>query len=101
MTFSITVLAMEGTGALQLIIPLMLAVFISKIVGDALTPSIYDVQIKLRGAPVLVNPRPASTLGSFEASHAACPEMRGRVHTMDWGQNKSLYAGQHKQCESW
>ncbi|KAK9843640.1 hypothetical protein WJX81_000756 [Elliptochloris bilobata] len=53
MTISITVLAMEGTGALQLIVPLMLAALLAKVVGDALSPSIYDVQIKIRGAPVL------------------------------------------------
>ncbi|KAK9808763.1 hypothetical protein WJX72_003174 [[Myrmecia] bisecta] len=54
MTLSITVLAMEGTGSLQMIIPIMLAVFISKVVGDSMTYSIYDVQIKIRGAPVLL-----------------------------------------------
>ena len=103
MTISITVLAMEGAAALQLIVPLMLAVFVSKaraalqthqsccqqpvsgsrpthflnycvsanqsvmdsrnhwwpavspqMVGDAITPSLYDVHIKIRGAPVLV-----------------------------------------------
>ena len=56
MTISITLLAMEGTGSLQLIIPLMLAVFTAKIAGDALTLPIYDIQIKIRGAPVLVGP---------------------------------------------
>ena len=56
MTISITLLAMEGTGSLQLIIPLMLAVFTAKIAGDALTLPIYDIQIKIRGAPVLVLP---------------------------------------------
>ena len=45
---------MEGTGSLQLIVPLMLAVFAAKVVGDSLTLPIYDVQIKIRGAPVLV-----------------------------------------------
>lgn len=55
MTISITVLAMEGTAALQLIVPLMFAVFVAKMVGDSLTPSVYDVHIKIRGAPVLVH----------------------------------------------
>ncbi len=55
MTISITVLVMEGSGALQLTGPLMVAVFVAKMVGDALTPSIYDVHIKIRGAPVLVS----------------------------------------------
>ena len=61
MTISITVLVMEGSGALQLTGPLMVAVFVAKMVGDALTPSIYDVHIKIRGAPVLVSASPAST----------------------------------------
>lgn len=55
MTISITVLVMEGTAAMQLIVPLMFAVFVAKMVGDSLTPSIYDVHIKIRGAPVLVS----------------------------------------------
>jgi chloride channel 7 len=65
MTISITVLAMEGTAALQLIVPLMLAVFVAKMVGDSLTLSIYDVHIKIRGAPVLVR-----ALGSAPVLHA-------------------------------
>lgn len=63
MTISITVLVMEGAGALQLTGPLMVAVFVAKMVGDALTPSIYDVHIKIRGAPVLVS-APAWPFGS-------------------------------------
>lgn len=55
MTLSITVLVMEGTGALQLVVPMMLAVFIAKIVGDSLGMGIYDLHIKIRGAPVLVS----------------------------------------------
>ena len=54
MTLSITVLVMEGSGALQLIVPLMLAVFAAKMVGDALGYSVYDTHIKIRGSPVLV-----------------------------------------------
>eukprot|EP00884_Botryococcus_braunii_P018780 jgi/Botrbrau1/5586/Bobra.97_2s0016.2 len=54
MTFSITVMAMEGTGSLQLIVPLMCAIFTAKVVGDAVCLSIYDTHIKIRGAPVLI-----------------------------------------------
>ena len=54
MTLSITVLVMEGTGALQLVVPMMLAVFMAKIVGDAVGMGVYDLHIKIRGAPVLV-----------------------------------------------
>lgn len=58
MLISITVLAMEGSGAMQMIVPLMIAVTMAKIVGDCLTLPIYDVQIKIRGAPVLVCHQP-------------------------------------------
>lgn len=34
MTLSITVLVMETTGGLQLVIPLMLTIFVAKTVGD-------------------------------------------------------------------
>ena len=53
MTISITVLVMETTGALQLLIPIMLTVFMSKIVGDYFNLGIYDTHIKIRGAPLL------------------------------------------------
>ena len=56
MLISITVLAMEGSGSLQMIVPLMVAVTLAKVVGDALSLPIYDMQIKIRGAPVLVGP---------------------------------------------
>ena len=54
MLISITVLAMEGSGSLQMIVPLMVAVTLAKVVGDYLSLPIYDMQIKIRGAPVLV-----------------------------------------------
>ena len=44
----------QGTGALQLIVPLMLSIFVAKTLGDALGPSAYDQAIKTRGAPMLV-----------------------------------------------
>eukprot|EP00958_Prasinococcus_capsulatus_P004904 scaffold451_cov365-Prasinococcus_capsulatus_cf.AAC.35 len=53
MTLSITLLVMETTGALQLIVPLMLVIFVAKVVGDMFTPGIYDLHIKLKGAPLL------------------------------------------------
>ena len=64
MTLSITVLVMEGTGALQLVVPMMLAVFMAKIVGDAVGMGVYDLHIKIRGAPVLVSiDKQAAVLG--------------------------------------
>jgi chloride channel 7 len=53
MTISITVLVMETTGSMQLIIPLMLVIFFAKAVGDKFSLGIYDTHIKIRGAPFL------------------------------------------------
>lgn len=53
MTLSITVLVMETTGALQLVVPIMLVIFVSKAVGDMINLGIYDTHIKIRGAPLL------------------------------------------------
>jgi hypothetical protein len=47
---------METTGALQLIVPLMLTVFFAKIVGDRYGVGIDDTHVRLRGAPVLDEP---------------------------------------------
>ena len=62
MLISITVLAMEGSASLQMIVPLMIAVTTAKLVGDSLTLPIYDMQIKIRGAPVLVTSLPCHHL---------------------------------------
>ena len=56
MTISITVLVMETTGALQLVVPIMLAIFFAKYVGDMFSKGIYDAHIELKGAPVLEEP---------------------------------------------
>ena len=45
MTISITVLVMETTGSMQLIIPLMLTIFAAKAVGDKYTHGIYDLSL--------------------------------------------------------
>lgn len=54
MTISICVLVMETTGSLQLIVPIMVAVMVSKAVGDFFGKGIYDTHIEIRGAPMLV-----------------------------------------------
>ena len=56
MTISITVLVMETTGALQLIVPIMLSIFCAKYFGDSFSKGIYDAHIELKGAPVLEEP---------------------------------------------
>lgn len=63
MTISITVLVMETTGSMQLIIPLMLTIFTAKAVGDRYGHGIYDTHIKIRGAPFLEEPELAGPTG--------------------------------------
>ena len=55
---AMSVLTMESTGSLQLIVPIMVAVFAAKMTGDALSLGFYEVQIKIRGAPTLVRIAP-------------------------------------------
>jgi len=53
MTVSIVVIMLELTGELTYVVPFMCAVLTAKLVGDSLTPSIYDCYAKLNGlAPV-------------------------------------------------
>lgn len=55
-TISLVVIMFELTGALEYIVPFMIAVLISKWVGDTFTPGIYDCHIVLRGYPYLHEP---------------------------------------------
>jgi chloride channel 7 len=52
MTISITVLVMETTGSMQLIIPLMLTIFFAKAIGDKYSHGIYDTHIKVQYSPL-------------------------------------------------
>jgi chloride channel 7 len=53
MTLSIAVLVLETTGALELTIPLMIAIFFAKMVGDWTGTGLYDAYIALKGVPYL------------------------------------------------
>ena len=55
-TISLVVIMFGLTGALQLILPIMLAVLTAKFVGDFLSDGIYDACIVLRGYPYLHEP---------------------------------------------
>lgn len=43
-------------GALSMIVPIMTAVFFAKLIGDHICLSVHDTQIRIRGAPVLMEP---------------------------------------------
>eukprot|EP00959_Pyramimonas_sp_CCMP1952_P252697 5279507-Pyramimonas_sp.AAC.1 len=69
MTISITVLVMETTGSLQLIVPIMFTIFCSKWIGDHIFDGIYDAVIHTRGAPFLVEHKFSSIKGkAFQAA---------------------------------
>lgn len=53
MTISIVVLVMETSGALELLVPIMIAAWVAKMVGDSIGMGIYDTHIELRGVPLL------------------------------------------------
>ena len=55
MTISIVVLVMETSGALELLVPIMIAAWVAKMVGDSIGMGIYDTHIELRGVPLLVS----------------------------------------------
>jgi chloride channel 3/4/5 len=56
MTISIVVIMFELTGALTYVLPIMIAVMISKWIGDAISPrGIYESWIQFKGYPFLDN----------------------------------------------
>lgn len=67
MCLFVPLLVMEGTGSLQLIVPLMITTFSAKLAGDSFTLPMFNIQIKIRGAPVLVS---ASTLALLSSANA-------------------------------
>ena len=68
MTISITLLVTETTGALQMLVPLMVTIAVSKAVGDRLGRGIYDAHIHLRRVPFLeeFNPDDRAAFGAHE-----------------------------------
>jgi chloride channel 7 len=60
MTISITVLVMETTGALQLIVPLMITIFCATYTGNMVNEGIYDSHIRFKGIPFLDEYDPTS-----------------------------------------
>lgn len=53
MTISLTVIVVELSNDINLLLPIMLAILSSKLVGDRFTISLYDIHIELGGAALL------------------------------------------------
>jgi hypothetical protein len=79
----------------QVLVPLMLAVFFAKLVGDAIGLSVYDTHIKIKGAPVLVRFRASTML--YEHHIASVSGLQnvilGSVHTTSVDGCSSLRRG--------
>ncbi|USP77474.1 hypothetical protein yc1106_04748 [Curvularia clavata] len=71
MTVSIVVIMFELTGALTYVLPIMIAVMISKWIGDAISPrGIYESWIHFKGYPFLDNrDNNGSSIPDVSASH--------------------------------
>ncbi|CAE7188719.1 hypothetical protein PTNB85_07645 [Pyrenophora teres f. teres] len=71
MTVSIVVIMFELTGALTYVLPIMIAVMISKWIGDAIAPrGIYESWIQFKGYPFLDNrDEDGSAIPDVSASH--------------------------------
>jgi len=71
MTVSIVVIMFELTGALTYVLPIMIAVMISKWIGDAIAPrGIYESWIHFKGYPFLDNrDENGSSIPDVSASH--------------------------------
>lgn len=58
LSYSVVVLMLETSNAFNLAIPMIIAVFLSKMTGDFLTNSLYDREIREANIPVLVGTCP-------------------------------------------
>ncbi|XP_075231784.1 H(+)/Cl(-) exchange transporter 7-like [Lycorma delicatula] len=58
-TFSVTIIAVEITGAVNLLLPLMFTLLTAKWVGDLLTPPWFESQIIFLGLPFILPDPPA------------------------------------------
>ena len=53
MTISLTVILLEVSSDIQLLMPIMIAILCAKVVGDRFTESLYDIHIGLGGSTIL------------------------------------------------
>ena len=58
MTYSLVVVMLETSSAINIFIPMMLAVMVSRWVANLFTPSLYSRAIKTKGIPILPEKAP-------------------------------------------
>jgi len=64
MTISLTVILVEVSNDINLLLPLVIAILVAKVIGDRFTHSLYDIHIELTGA-VLLESSPAPESRAF------------------------------------
>ncbi|PHH54389.1 H(+)/Cl(-) exchange transporter 3 [Ceratocystis fimbriata CBS 114723] len=80
MTVSIVVIMFELTGALTFVLPIMMAVMLSKWVGDALSEhSIYEAWIRFNGYPLIASEGSASSAAAHVPPGRAVDHMTALV----------------------
>eukprot|EP00656_Telonema_subtile_P036307 TRINITY_DN4028_c0_g1_i1.p1 TRINITY_DN4028_c0_g1~~TRINITY_DN4028_c0_g1_i1.p1 ORF type:complete len:668 (-),score=166.22 TRINITY_DN4028_c0_g1_i1:190-2193(-) len=52
-TVSVTIIIVEGTGKVELLLPIILAAAFSKIVGAQISEGIYDISLQMKRMPIL------------------------------------------------
>ncbi|CAE7141235.1 unnamed protein product [Rhizoctonia solani] len=89
MTISLVVIMFELTGALSHVLPIMIAVMVSKWVGDAFgKEGIYDAWIALHGYPFL-----STTVDFRDQGETAASRMLGREHIVTINAHHSTVEG--------
>lgn len=58
MTISMTMILLETTNNIQYLLPIMLVLNISKIVGDQFNIALYDIHVELKNVPFVENVPP-------------------------------------------
>lgn len=93
---------------LQVLVPLMLAVFFAKLVGDAIGLSVYDTHIKIKGAPVLVRfPIDRSLITNSSEQAQSCADTSQQLHTVHSGSESAEFDVQlqtghaHRRTNRW
>jgi len=58
LTYSLVVIMLETTSSINIFAPMMIAVMVSRFVGNFFTPSLYAVAIQSKGIPILPQKTP-------------------------------------------
>jgi len=63
MTYSLVVIMLETSSAINIFVPMIIAVMVAHFVANFFTPSLYASAIKAKGIPILPHKAPESARG--------------------------------------